>query len=354
MKSLIRISVMILLISISVACEKNPIVQSVGTPYVRTYIMSITQTTATFGGLVLSDGGDPIFSEGICWSTHQDPTIEQDSLIEIGPNSSFTGFISSLNPNTLYYFRTFAKNSAGTGYGNTVTSTTLLSEIKFNPNLIYGVVTDIENNKYKTITIGTQTWMAENLRATKYQNGDLIGTTSSPLVDITKEHNPKYEWAYDGNESISVLYGRLYTWDAVSDNRNVCPVGWHVPTHDEWTTLTVYLVNNGFGFGGSGNKIAKSMVATTGWEIDETTEGSIGNNLSGNNSSGFSAIPTGFRGIGTEGFSYIGDGAYWWSSTEQSTDLAWRGCYMFFNSGSVYDGASDKQGGLSVRCIQNH
>lgn len=354
MKSLIRLSGIILSILIIISCEKKPIVNPVGIPHIMTDIKNITETTATFEGLVLNDGGDFVFSKGICWSTSKDPIVEQENTIEIDPNGSFSGSINTLNPNTLYYFRTFAINSAGTGYGNTISLTTLLSEINFNPHLNYGIVTDIENNKYKTITIGTQTWMAENLRTVKYQNGDLIGTTNSALVDITNEHNPKYEWAYTGNESISVLYGRLYTWDAVSDNRNVCPAGWHVPTHEEWTTLTNYLVNNGFGFGVSANKIAKSMVATSGWEIDETTEGSIGNNLYGNNSSGFSAIPAGFRGIGTEGFSYIGFGTYWWSSTEQSSDLAWRGCYMWFSSGSVYEGASDKQGGLSVRCIQNH
>ena len=354
MKSLIRISGFILLLSISIACEKKAIIQSVSTPVIRTSIRNITQRTAAFEGSVLSDGGDFIYSKGICWSKANDPTVEQDSTIEIDPNGSFIGSISSLKPNTLYYFRTFAKNSAGTGYGNTVTSTTLLNEINFNPKLAYGTVTDIENNKYKTIIIGTQTWMAENLRTGKYQNGDLIGTTSSPLMDITNEHNQKFQWAYDGNESISVFYGRLYTWYAVSDSRNVCPVGWHVPTHEEWTTLTDYLVNNGYGFGGTGNKIAKAMATTSGWQIDQISEGSIGNNPSSNNSSGFSAIPSGFRGIGTEGFNFIGSGTYWWSSTEQSIDLAWRGCYMWYSFVFAYEGASDKRGGLSVRCIQNH
>lgn len=353
MKNLFRLSGIILLISIIYSCEKKPIIQPVTTPYILTAIRNITQTTATFEGLVLDDGGDDIFSKGVCWGITKDPKVEQDNVKEINPIDPFTGFIDNLNPNTLYYFRTFAKNSAGTSYGNTISLTTLLSEINFNPDLTYGIVADIENNKYKTITIGTQTWMAENLRTTKYHNGDLIGTTNSALVNITNESTPKYEWAYDGNESIAVLYGRLYTWAAVNDSRNVCPTGWHIPTHEEWTILTDYLTNNGYGFGGSGNKIAKSMVARTGWTIDEAS-GSIGNDPSNNNSSGFSAIPAGFRGSGTEGFCFIGSGSYWWSSTEESSTLGWRGCYMWYSSGSVYVDASDKHGGLSVRCLQDN
>src|SRR5688500_14669040 len=102
-------------------------------------------------------------------------------------------------------------------------------------------VTDIEGNVYHTVTIGTQVWMAENLKTTKYRNGDLIGTTIPATLDISSESAPKYQWAYNGEESIVATYGRLYTWYAVTDSRNVCPTGWHVPSDAEWTTLTTYL-----------------------------------------------------------------------------------------------------------------
>jgi len=156
MKNLCRLSGMILLIYIISSCEKKPITPSVSTPTILTAIKNITQTTATFEGLVMDNGGGPIYARGVCWSTTEDPTIEQNNIIEINPAGSFTGFIDNLNPNTLYYFRAFAVDSAGIGYGNTISITTLLSVINFNPNLTYGIVTDIENNKYKTITIGTQ------------------------------------------------------------------------------------------------------------------------------------------------------------------------------------------------------
>ena len=98
---------------------------------------------------------------------------------------------------------------------------------------------------YTTVTIGTQVWMAENLKTTKYSNGDSIGTTSPATLDISIESAPKYQWAYDGNESNVTTHGRLYTWYTVTDSRNVCPIGWHLPTDAEWSTLTTYLGGEG-------------------------------------------------------------------------------------------------------------
>jgi uncharacterized protein (TIGR02145 family) len=91
-------------------------------------------------------------------------------------------------------------------------------------------VKDIDGNNYKTAAIGTQIWMVENLKTTRYNNGDSIGTINPITLDITTESTPKYQWAYDGNENNISTYGRLYTWFAACDIRNVCPSGWHVPT----------------------------------------------------------------------------------------------------------------------------
>jgi uncharacterized protein (TIGR02145 family) len=124
-------------------------------------------------------------------------------------------------------------------------------------------VKDIDRDIYKTVTIGTQVWMAENLKTTKYSNGDSIGTTTPATLDITTEKTPKYRWSYGGEESNVAKYGRLYTWYAATDSRNVCPTGWHVPTDAEWTTLTNYLTNNGYGYKGSASDITKSMAATS-------------------------------------------------------------------------------------------
>src|SRR5664280_2965928 len=99
-------------------------------------------------------------------------------------------------------------------------------------------VRDGDGNLYNTITIGTQVWMAENLKATKYLNGEIIGTTTA---NILEESSPKYQWAYGNDENNVPTYGRLYTWYAVTDSRSVCPTGWHVPIDTEWNALTTYL-----------------------------------------------------------------------------------------------------------------
>ncbi len=352
MKNLFKFCVFTLIILFTFSCGKKSYIQPPSIPYIRTSIKNITQKSVSFDGLVLSDGGDHIFSEGICWSATDTPTIEQNKLEYGLPQDNFSGIIYNLNPSTRYNFRTFAQNSVGIGYGNTVSKFTLPAEIGFNTKLGYGTITDIESNKYKTIIIGTQTWMAENLRTTKYQNGDLIGTTSSPLQDISKEDAPEYQWAYDGNESVTLVYGRLYTWYTVNDNRKICPVGWHVATQNEWKTLTDFLINNGYGFGGSGNNIANAMAATNGWELYGTL-GNPGSEQINNNSSGFSALPGGSRSGYDGGFAYGGECSYWWSSTDVSNNFAWRGCYMCSFFGKVFADEGDKKVGYSVRCVKD-
>lgn len=207
--------------------------------------------------------------------------------------------------------------------------------IIFNPDLTYGSVTDIDGNVYKTIVIGTQTWMAENLKTTKYRNGNSIGTTIPASLNTTAESTPKYQWAYAGNESNVATYGRLYTWYAATDSRNVCPTGWHLPTDTEWNILTTYL-----GGEGAGGKLKES--GTTHWNTPNT---------GATNSSGFTALPGGYRYYdGT--FINIGSYGYWWSPW-YVTGSAWaRAMYYNFIGASRYsDGGSS---GFSVRCLRDN
>jgi uncharacterized protein (TIGR02145 family) len=163
-----------------------------------------------------------------------------------------------------------------------------------------GTLTDIDGNIYQTVTIGTQVWMKENLKTTHYRNGDSIGTTYPATYNYMSESNPKYQWAYSGNDSFANIYGRLYTGYAATDSRKVCPTGWHVPTSNEWKTLIDYL---GGGMVAHG-KLKES--GTTHWESP---------NSDATNESGFTGLPGGLRGETT--FEDMEISGHYWAANEQ-------------------------------------
>ncbi len=205
---------------------------------------------------------------------------------------------------------------------------------------------DNDGNLFKSVTIGTQIWMAENLKTTKYQNSDLIATTT---IDISSEDAPKYQWAYGGDENNVPIYGRLYTWYAISDSRNVCPKSWHIPTDAEWTTLTTYL---------GGQDVAGGKLKEAGLTHWQTP------NSDATNESGFTALPNGYHGSvylnvnGSWTYSYLGSflniGSFgmWWSSTGHEVGNAWRRG-MKYNTKDVTRDYWDKSYGFSVRCIKD-
>jgi uncharacterized protein (TIGR02145 family) len=215
-------------------------------------------------------------------------------------------------------------------------------------------VTDIDGNVYPTLTIGTQVWMAENLKAIKYRNGDLIGTTEPDTLDITNEDEPKYQWASTGVEDSVATYGRLYTWYAATDSRNLCPIGWHVPSDVEWTTTEDYLIAHGYNYDGTttGNNIAKSMADKTNW-LFSANAGAVGNTdyPAYRNKSGFTALPGGYRSSGGA-FLNIGISDDWWCSTDSSSNNGWfRNLYNSYTD--VYRQSYDKSSGFSVRCLRD-
>ena len=201
------------------------------------------------------------------------------------------------------------------------------------PN-IYGTVTDVDGNIYKTVTIGTQTWMAENLKTTKYRNGDLIETTLAN--DLSGESTPKYQVVYDRDEKNVAIYGRLYTWHAVTDTRSIAPTGWHVPNYREWVMLMDFL---------GGETRAGGQLKAKGITLWESP------NLGASNSTGFSALPGGYW---SGGFYQKGVTGNWWSvATPDYTTVS---AYFFglgygFNGVTIWDYHMDY--GLSVRCVKD-
>ncbi len=217
------------------------------------------------------------------------------------------------------------------------------------PGPLTGTLT-IGTNTYNTVKIGDQWWMAENLRETHYRNGDEIPevTVNATWAALTTGAR----CSYNNSSSNADTYGYLYNWYAAADARNLAPAGWRVPSDADWTALTDYLIANGYNWDGTttGNKIAKAMASTSGWD-GHGTAGNVGNDQSSNNASGFSALPAGFR-IFDGGFNYLGTNALFWSATEYDAGSAWAR-RLNSSSSDVDRGLSNKQLGFSVRLVRD-
>jgi len=290
-------------------------------------IASISPIAARSGGNITSDGGAPIITRGVCWSIDTMPDIWDNKSTDGSGTGSFQSNLAGLTPGTTYYLRAYAINSAGTSYGD-----------------VYSFMTqiyDIVGNTYNIVTIGTQVWLAENLKTTKYNNRDSI-----PLITYT---DPKYKYIgtccnYDNLPGYKDSYGLLYNFYAVVDSRNLCPSGWHVPTEDEWQTLIAFE-------GGVDSKGAKLM--------ETGTEHWYGQN-NATNSSGFSARGGGNRAVSVDGLggyeNFKNYGIFWTSSIFDYEDYGPNYAYQHAVACGNYDIGTTvvpKQYGNSVRCMKN-
>ena len=219
-----------------------------------------------------------------------------------------------------------------------------------------GTVTDIDGNTYDYLTYGNQVWTVDNAKMVTYRDG----TEIPQVTDPTQWSNlTTGAWCYYDNDPTKP---RLYNWYAVmgihdtdptTPNKLFAPEGWHVPSDTEWTTLEEYLIANGYNYDSTttGNKIAKAMSSTTGWNISTNT-GAIGNDQSLNNSSNFNAFPEGIRSNNGPFWSE-GDDAVFWTITEYYTGSAWSGNLYNFNPNLVISTDYNKRAGLSVRFVRD-
>lgn len=316
--------------------KTNPVAPSISTLAVN----NITANSAKCDVKILNNGGSPITTYGICYSESPNPSLLLSATFTTGSAviDNFTHTLDALKSNTHYYVRSYATNAIGTTYGNELeftTSEAATTEILFNDKLTYGSVSDVDGNTYKTITIGTQTWMAENLRSTKFRNGDAIPTTATVGQDISSEASPIYQWSL-GNTNVN---GRLYTWFAATDARNVCPVGWHLPTDAEWTTLIGYLGGENI----AGDKLREK--GTVHWGTSYIT-----NNGLATNESGFTALPAGSKE--TNGVYFPSNICVFWGSTSNKPDSGV--CRQLWGNYSyVQRTNNNKKDGYSIRCIKD-
>lgn len=335
---------------------KGPLVIVNDKPVVLTTIpRDFTTTTATVGGNVISDGWGTVTERGIYWGTtsNPDPSLNghTGTKLIIGAGlGEFSSSLTNLTSHTTYFVTSYATNENGTYYGDELSFTTLeennSSGIIFNPNLTYGTVTDNDGNTYKTIEIGTQIWMAENLKTTKYQNGDAIPNVTDN-TSWTNLSTGAYA-NYNNNANNVATYGRLYNWYAVNDSRKLCPQNWHVPTDTELKTLEMYLgmsttEANDTGFRG----------VDVGGKLKETGTAHWNSSNSGaTNSSGFTALPGGYRYYNNGGFYVIGSNGFWWSASEYNASYAWYR-NLYYAGSDVIRNFNYKRNGYCVRCVRD-
>ena len=342
---------------LSVRCVLDPD-SSASVPTVTTSsVTNINFTSATCGGYVTSYSGEGVTARGVCWSTSQNPTVNDSHTTDGNGTGSFTSSITGLTAGTTYYVRAYVTNSIGiTSYGYENMFQTSPPPPQAHPCPNANTVIDYDGNVYNTVQIGNQCWIKENLRTTHYSDGTIIllypesSTGSSSIA---------YRY-YPNNDSSNVsTYGYLYNWKAVMRNsassytnpsfvQGVCPTGWHVPSISEWESLKSYVSmqsvyvcgnnNNGYNY----YKIGKALAATVGWNTS-TVMCTPGNNPSDNNATGLSAMPA---GLGSNNF---GQEASFWSTSENNNNEA----RCFNVTEYALDSYVSKNSGLSVRCVRD-
>jgi len=195
-------------------------------------------------------------------------------------------------------------------------------------------LTDIDNNIYPLVKIGDQIWMSENLKTTKYNDG-----TDIPLVDDntiwSNLTTSGYCWYNNEKTTYGNIYGAIYNWYSV-ENENLCPLGYHIPSNAEWTTLIEYV---------GGESVASGKLKEIGFTHWNSP------NTEATNEFGFTALPGGYRSYGGA-FSSIGKHGIWWSSTEKDASYVWQWT-MGYNYSSIDSAYTRKIYGFSVRCIKN-
>ncbi len=297
-------------------------------------VVSVKYKSAVVGGEVTDNGGITITETGFYWGDSPDPE-SSGSKLQVGEGiGAFTGSFTDLVPGTTYYYRAYALNVAGESLGEELIFE--LAEIES------GTFFDARDNvEYGMVTIGEQVWMAENLRATKYNDASEIPHLPDSL-SWTYNDGPGYCW-YE-NDTMYRSWGALYTWEAVNTGL-LCPSGWHVSSDQEWKQLEIYLGMNETeadqtGFRGTAE--GGMMKATGLWESPNT--GATNETL-------MTIMPTGSRSPHA-GFESMGWEAHIWTS-DQESELKAFARYWRYNHSEIYRSSEYKGSGFNVRCVKD-
>jgi uncharacterized protein (TIGR02145 family) len=305
-------------------------------------ISLITNTSANSGGIILDDGGYTILVKGVLWGTEPNPVLGQNFTEDGDGSTEYNSVITDLLPGVTYYVRAYAYTEQGIAYAPEISfQTTSLSTNHLNPDVTYGFVEDIDGNVYHTVTIGDQEWMAENLRTTRYSNGDPIPN----LPNLSQWSNTTTgAWSnYNNQPAYDYPLGKYYNGYAIRDSRGVCPTGWRVPREFEYNILEA-------NYSGNLGAAAKST--------DPTYWASVGANVT--NLLGFSALGAGYRETSLDFYNYGNEALFWtetikhdtllWS-TEVDTSLSHASFWKSSDYMMIYY-ANGHNIGLNVRCLR--
>jgi uncharacterized protein (TIGR02145 family) len=309
----------------------------------------VTESAATCGGNVTNDGDAMVTARGVCWSLQPDPTVDSSHTTDGFGSGIFSSLLSGLDHLTRYYYAAYATNSVGTAYGDVLELTTMD---------LPGFVTDIDRNSYPVVTIGSQVWMAEHLKVTRFANGQPIPhvESTSAWVDLTT-NDMAYCW-HGNSEANRDIYGGLYTWAAAMNGassteanpsgvQGVCPDGWHLPSDSEWKQLEMFLGMNevdadSWGARGTDEGGKLKETGTLYWNDPNT---------GATNESGFTALPASVR-VYTGDFGTLGMNTIMWTTTQDGPE---RALYrtLSYNNASISRNSYFRDNGYSVRCLKD-
>lgn len=344
------LSVLLLILFMYPACqnleEETPLQMTVD------YMEFVSEGSYRITGTLASLGGEEISSYGICWSETANPDINASCIVLDAPvlPGKFNANISGLSPSTTYYVRAYAVLKSTTVYSaeNDFTTRPAAEDM----------VMDADGNIYRTVKIGDQVWMAENLKSTMYSD-----RTPVPFVEdsarwfhFTRE-SLGYCW-YGNVETHGYVYGALYSWPAATRAfdgistieegvQGICPDGWHLPSDNEWKELELYL-----GMTPEEAGAVKWRGSDQGGRLKyEGIESWKAPNSGASNEVGFNALPGGYRHGGAM-FLGVSETARFWTSTQRGYGYAWYRA-VDFDRTDVYKDFSGVYRGHSVRCVKD-
>lgn len=282
-------------------------------------VTAITQNSATCGGTITTDNNSPVTTRGVCWSTSQNPTISDSKTSDDTGTGTFVSSLTGLTPNTTYYVRAYAVNLAGTAYGDQQSCATSGGSFTY------------DSRTYWYRTIGTQTWMIENLA---YLPAVSIST------DTTSTSARYYVYGYEGTSADDAkatanytTYGALYNWEAA---RTACPAGWHLPVEADWGALRDFL---------GGESVAGGKMKEAGTEHWTTP------NTGATDASGFKALPSG--GLFDTTFDLTGQFTAFWSATVNPDAKVAANWILHHNAANLGWDVSKRRFAYPVRCIKD-